>query len=147
MRLRQCGRIAIDVAVSGNDDVFVLEADNRSISKIAPVNGRNVVSVVVANLEDPRALAIDEAGNLYVAEGSLHVIKRIRPNGEVSVIAGQPGLVGFTPGALPGVLAMPSFSPTPNPSDPGNMVGLKVRNNRLVMTMEKGVVEISPLPK
>jgi hypothetical protein len=78
-----------------------------------------------------------------VAEGTLKVIKRIRPNGEVSVIAGQPGMQGFAPGALPGVLAIPGsghFNPY------ARAISLKVRNKRLVMTMEKAVVEISPLP-
>lgn len=125
----------IDVAVAANDDIYVLDAGNRSISKIAPVNGRNVVSPVLANLDDPRALAIDEVGNLYVAEGALNVIKRIRPNGEASVIAGQPSVRGYAPGSLPGVLSI------------AQDVSLKVHNNRLVMTMEKGVVEISPLPQ
>ena len=136
----------IDVAVAANDDIYVLDADNRSISKIAVVNGRNVVSPVLANLQDPRALAIDENNNLYVVEGTLNVIKRVRPNGEVSVIAGQAGLRGFLPGALPGALTMPSFFPSANPFDASSVVSIKVGSNRLVMTMERSVVEIGPLP-
>lgn len=135
----------IDVAVASNDDIFVLDAGNKSVSKIAPgANGRDVVSLVLANLDDPLALAVGEAGNLYVAEGTLKVIKRIRLNGEVSVIAGQPGMQGFAPGPLPGALAMPGsghFNPY------ARTISLKVRTKRLVMTMKKGVVEISPLPE
>jgi hypothetical protein len=70
---------------------------------------------------------------------------RDAPNGERTVIAGQAGATGLAPGALPGALAMPSFSVEVR--DSNNIVSLKVRNNRLVMTMEQAVVQISPLPQ
>ncbi len=136
----------IDVAVAANDDIFVLDAANRTISKISPgANGRDTVSLLAANFDDPRALALDEAGNLYVAEGTLQQIVRIRPSGERSVIAGQAGVTGFAPGVLPGALAMPALAGLVQSAD--NIVSLKVRNNRLLMTMEKGIVQISPLPQ
>jgi sugar lactone lactonase YvrE len=136
----------IDVAVAANDDIFVLDAGNRTVSKVTPgANGRDIVSLVAANFDDPRALAIDEAGNLYIAEGTLQQIVRIRPNGERTVIAGQAGVDGFAPGALPGALSMPQRSV--EVGDSNNIVSLKVRNNRLVMTMEQAVVQISPLPQ
>lgn len=136
----------IDVAVAGNDDIFVLDAGNLAISRIAPgANGRATVTLVAGDFEDPRALAVDEAGNLYVAEGAKRVIVRIRPNGERSIVAGQPGVQGLLPGPLPGALPMPLDLNGDLPL--AAQLGLKVRNNRLVMTTEKGVVQIQPLPQ
>jgi uncharacterized protein YjiK len=35
--------------------------------------------VVAANLGDPEGIAVDDAGDLYVAENALHRVIRIRP--------------------------------------------------------------------
>jgi hypothetical protein len=101
--------------------------------------------VIAAGLTDPRGLAVDSHDNVYVAEGTLDVVKRVEPGGKVSVIAGRRGQHGFVPGALPGALAFPARQA--NTLDPRNKVGMSVRNNRLVMTMENGIVEIGPLPQ
>lgn len=46
----------------------------------------------------PRGLATDHAGNLYIADSGNHVIRRIAPNGQVTTLAGTPGLTGSTDG-------------------------------------------------
>jgi len=40
------------------------------------------------------ALACDAAGNLYVADGGNHIIRKIDQGGMVSTLAGQPGISG-----------------------------------------------------
>lgn len=146
----------IDVALAprpdGHDDIYVLDAGNRTVSKIERAGARDVVSVVAVDFDDPRALAVDEGGSVYVAEGTLSVIKRFRPKAgvvvsarDMAVLAGKPGQRGFAPGPLPGLLVMPRRQSI-FLGEFLEQVSLKVRNNRLVMTMEKAVVEISPLP-
>lgn len=46
----------------------------------------------------PSALAVDAAGNLYVADSGNHTLRVITPAGVVSTLAGSPGLPGKTDG-------------------------------------------------
>jgi sugar lactone lactonase YvrE len=123
----------IDVAVDAEGAIFVLDSTHRGVSRIHRVGNRDVVTLVAEGFDEPRAIAVDGEGNLYVAEGTLNVIVRVRPDGERSVIAGCPGVRGFAPGSLPGVL-----------SGTG-VFGLKARAGRLLMPMESGVVQIVSL--
>jgi hypothetical protein len=134
-----------DVAIGGDGSIYVLDAVNLTLSKITGAGASASVKVVAAGFTDPRGVAVDSHDNVYVAEGTLDVVKRVEPGGKVSVIAGRPGQHGFVPGALPGALAFPARQA--NNLDPQNKVGMSVRNNRLVMTMENGIVEIGPLPQ
>src|SRR5689334_7443294 len=52
----------------------------------------------VAPKLSPNALALDSAGNLYVADTGNHAIRKVTPNGVITTLAGLPG----TPGAADG---------------------------------------------
>lgn len=47
-----------------------------------------------ATFGEPRGIAVDSAGTLYVADRSNHTIRRISPAGVVSTLAGSPGSAG-----------------------------------------------------
>ena len=99
----------IDLVLAADGTIFVLDAGNSMVLRVAAAgNGRNRVSLVAANFEDPRALALDSAGNLYVAEGQSQTIVRIDSSGLRKTVAGLPGRRGFSPGGMPGAL---SFGP------------------------------------
>lgn len=135
----------IDVAIAPDDTIYVLDAGNLAVFRIAPgANGQLRVTVVAANFEDPRALALDAAGHLYVAEGQSHTLVRISKTGERKTVAGLPDRRGFVPGALPGALALPPRSN--DAADTSARVGMRVIGNRLLLTMEQAVVQITPLP-
>lgn len=86
--------LAIDV--TGN--VYVADYGNNLIRKIATdgtistVAGKSVGNVdgvgTAASLNGPRAIAIDAAGNLFVADANNHTIRKIDLTGNVTTFAG-----------------------------------------------------------
>jgi sugar lactone lactonase YvrE len=52
----------------------------------------------LARFNGPVALAVDEAGNVYVADRGNHTIRKIAPNGEVTTLAGLAGASGSADG-------------------------------------------------
>jgi len=95
------------VAIDAAGNLYVTGAD--SIHKISP-NGK--VSLLAGGEEGfadgvgsaarfnmPRGIAIDAAGNLYVADMWNHRIRKVTPNGEVSTLAGS-GATGHKNGGF-----------------------------------------------
>ena len=93
-----------DVAIASDGSIYVADSDGHRIRKVAPdgmvttvagggpLQAHTQGSVVdgpaaSAKFSFPRALAIDEAGNLYIAEWNRR-IRRLSPTGWVSTFAG-----------------------------------------------------------
>jgi hypothetical protein len=60
-----------------------------------------------ATFSGPRQAVADASGNVYVADASNALIRKISPSGQVSTVAGTRGARGFSPGPLPAVLDPP----------------------------------------
>jgi sugar lactone lactonase YvrE len=94
---------------SGN--VYVAEFESHRIRKIAPdglisnfageggVFGSADGVGTAARFSAPQGLAIDGAGNIYVADTGNNMIRKITPAGVVTTFAGQAGTFGFADGA------------------------------------------------
>ncbi|HET7763544.1 MAG TPA: hypothetical protein VFK92_00455 [Burkholderiales bacterium] len=99
------------LAIDGMDNVYVADANNRTIRKITPAG---VVSTLagtpgnfgtldgigpLAQFSDPVGIGVDGLGNLYVADwqfviGTAYAIRKITPTGSVSTLAVLPyGLI------------------------------------------------------
>lgn len=101
----------LDVDASGN--IYVADSENHSIRRIAPdgevttlagathlgglIGGYVDGAAAEAQFNRPLDVAVDNAGNIYVADYQNHAIRRITPQGEVSTIAGN-GLPGSVDG-------------------------------------------------
>ena len=104
------------VAVDNSGNVFVAETFNHTIRKIRPDgsgwavttlagspdpsgNGGNVDGTgSAARFSFPRGLALDSAGNIYVADTENSTIRRVTPAGAVTTRAGSAGQYGSTDG-------------------------------------------------
>src|SRR5262245_5404929 len=53
---------------------------------------------VAARFQQPKGVAADTAGNLYVADTGNHTIRKITPGGVVTTVAGTAGLAGSSDG-------------------------------------------------
>ena len=98
----------IGVAVDSSDNVYVADTDNSTIRKITPAgavttlagsagqNGSADGTGSAARFDGPQGVAVDSAGNVYVAEYA--TIRKITPAGVVTTLAGSAGQYGSADG-------------------------------------------------
>jgi sugar lactone lactonase YvrE len=91
------------VADTANATIRRLGADGSvtTLAGSATLRGNNDGSASQATFSAPLGLALDRAGNLYVADSTNHTIRKITPLGTVSTLAGSAGLAGSANGTGP----------------------------------------------
>ncbi len=98
-----------DVAVDGAGNLYIADSGNHRVRRVLPdgtvetVAGNGAVGsggdggpAVEAQLTNPEGVAVDAAGNLYIADTGNHKIRKVTPDGIITTIAGtgQPGSDG-----------------------------------------------------
>ena len=102
----------LGVAVDGSGNVYVADQFNNQIRKIAPNGAVTLLAGSAtgvagsadgqgssAKFNSPYGVAVDGAGNVYVADSMNFTIRKITPDGTVSTLAGSPGVEGYQDGS------------------------------------------------
>lgn len=96
------------LAVDANNNIYVADYQNNMIRKITPNavvttltgtldKGSANGAALTATFSHPMGVAVDVAGNIYVADNGNNLIRKISSTGEVSTVAGT-GAVGGNDG-------------------------------------------------
>jgi hypothetical protein len=94
------------VAVDANGDVYIADTGDQEVRKVAPdgiisriagIHGDSCTSApdcgdggpaTSARLDQPLGVAVDSAGNLYIADAGDHEVRKVAPDGTITRFAG-----------------------------------------------------------
>jgi sugar lactone lactonase YvrE len=98
------------VAVDGAGNVYVANTDDETIYKITPDGKCSALAGLSGNsgstdgtgsaarFSTPTSVAVDGAGNVYVADNGASIVRKITPDGVVTTLAGKAGSTGRSDG-------------------------------------------------
>ena len=100
------------LAIDSGGNLYVSDSTNNTLRKITPagmvttlaglegVSGSQDGAGGNALFNNPGGLAVDAAGNIYVADTGNSLIRRVTPAGMVTTLSGLPGVAGLKDGML-----------------------------------------------
>jgi uncharacterized delta-60 repeat protein len=98
------------IAVDNSGNTYIADTFNHTIRKIDPTGFVTLLAGAAgvpgsadgpssqARFDGPYDVALDGAGNVYIADTNNHTIRKLTPGGTVTTIAGVPGVPGSTDG-------------------------------------------------
>jgi sugar lactone lactonase YvrE len=99
--------VPFGLAVSSTGVLYIAEYNNNRVRRVTPdgkistVAGTGIAGsagdggpAVSAQLNRPQAVAVDESGNLYIADSHNHRVRMVAADGTISTVAGT-GAAGF----------------------------------------------------
>lgn len=146
------GIIGTVTVVGGNDDfvtadrvgdLFIPDPPNTSqaIAEVSPDG--TIRRVISAQLARPSGVAVDEAGNLFIADSQDHRIRKVTPDGIIATVAGNsplPGPGGFSGDGGPAVNAQLNYPIDVAVDRAGNLYIADYSNNRIRRVSPDGII-------
>ena len=141
-----------DVATDSAENVYIADTSNFRIRKVDTTGIITTVAgdgtsdyggdggpAVNAQLDGPNGIAVDGAGNIYIAETNAHRIRKVDTSGNISTIAGT-GDDGFDGDGGPAIEAW-LFYPTDVATDSaGNVYIADMLNSRVRKVDTSGII-------
>jgi hypothetical protein len=126
------------VADFGNSSIRTVLADGtvNTVAGVASSPGSRDGSASDARFNFPAGVALDSAGNIYVADEQNDAIRKVTPTGDVSTFVGQLGVAGTNDGAS-ATFKRPlgvAFDPA------GNLIVADTQNHAIRKVTPNGVV-------
>jgi uncharacterized protein YjiK len=142
------------IAVDSMDNLYIADTGNRRIRKV-DANG-NITTVAgggyggdgglatEADLGSPSGVAVDGAGNIFIADSWNHRVRKVDPNGIITTIAGS-GLGGFGNGGYGGDNGPATEAMLDTPEDVatdqvGNLYIADTNNRRIRKVDPNGII-------
>ncbi|HYD97227.1 MAG TPA: hypothetical protein VEC01_18020 [Noviherbaspirillum sp.] len=134
-------------AVDNAGNLYVADTGNSTIRKVTPAGEVTTIAGSAGNAGDadgpgfvarfrkPRGVAIDGAGNVFVADTENHTIRRIAADGSVTTVAGKAGEAGSVDGVGP---AARLHSPYGIVIDPGGNLYVSDRDGTTLRKITPG---------
>ena len=102
--------VGLDRDPLGN--IVVADRDNHRIRRVSPQGNTTLIAgsgslghadgpAFSAKFSAPRDIAVEASGAIFVADTANHVIRKIAVDGQVTTVAGSPGLHGVVDGKAP----------------------------------------------
>ncbi len=140
-----------DVAVDGDGTVFIADTHNHRIRMvdtdgiITTIAGNGEIdyrgdggAATRASVDTPRGVAVDDAGNVYIADTYNHTIRKVDTEGIITTIAGT-GVSGPAASGLPAVEAT-LHNPSSVAFDRGRIYIADTENDRIRMIDADGII-------
>ena len=151
----------VGLAIDRQADVFIADTGNDRVREVTPDGNIQTVAGsgppghsffgpppadlgdgrlgTAAVLDQPRGLAVDDLGNLYIADTGDNRIRRLEPNGIISTVAGN-GLMGWGGDNVPADSAEISAPEGLVLDSAGNLFISEVGNDRIRKLSAEGVI-------
>ncbi|MEI6077318.1 MAG: hypothetical protein WCS94_17185 [Verrucomicrobiota bacterium] len=142
----------LGVATDNAGNFYIADTYNHRIRKVTPSGSMTTVagtgssgsngdngSATSAQVNTPNGVAVDGAGNIYIADSSNNRIRKVNPQGIISTIAGN-GRTGYSGDGGSATSAMLSFPSTVCVDAYGNISIADWGNNRIRRLGTNGLI-------
>jgi uncharacterized protein (TIGR03437 family) len=133
-------------------NLYIADTNNHRIRKITPGGAISTVAgngnpsysgdggpATSAQLSNPWSVAVDSAGNLYIADKNIHRIRKVTPGGIISTVAGN-GSAGYSGDSGPATSAQLNFPEGVAVDSVGNLYIADTRNSRVRKVTSGGII-------
>jgi sugar lactone lactonase YvrE len=131
----QIGDYTTDLRLDPAGDLLIDDDNNGRVRKVAP---GGVITSLVSGI-NPRGIAVDAAGNTYVAQDAQHTVIKVDPVGNQTIVAGT-GVPGFSGDGGPATAAQLNAPRGVAVDGAGNLYITDSNNNRVRRVTPGGII-------